>query len=474
MMKFLAALASVTATLAAATETSNVDSFIEAELPSSAAPGVSYAIVDGETSSAKGFGEAKLASGNAVTADTRFPIGSVTKSFTALAIMQLVEGKALDLDAAVSTYLTAFADGPGGDITIRQLLNHTSGFSTVQGNSLHGESAAVTLTLAQNASRLGAVVPDNSPGSLWEYSNTNYQILGAVIEQVTTDSYPDYIAANILKPLGMTNTSAAGGDDTTDIITGHRPWFGGVRAAGSGTHEPIHAPAGGIVASANDMAKYLAMWVNGQDDVLSAKAKREMMQPSGPMSPLYGLGWFIDAERGTVYHTGLVPGAETLMSFDPDDRKGVVVMVNANGGLGFSDTWYLIGGISARALGQSHDDDGSRVGPQAAYLSIAILPPLFVIFAVFSWRNRAKLRAKKASRLGLIGLWFPLLAMCGLAWFLINILPRLFGGSIAMLQLYQPDFALCMIAAAILSVAWAILRLALACLSKPSTAEIAT
>ena len=472
-MKFLAALALVTTSLAAGKATS-ADSFIEAELPSSAAPGVSYAIVDGETSSAKGFGEAKLASGNAVTADTRFPIGSVTKSFTALAIMQLVESKSLDLDAAVSTYLTSFADGPGGDITIRQLLNHTSGFSTVQGNSLHGESAAGTLTLAQYASRLGSVAPDNLPGSVWEYSNTNYQILGAVIEQVTTDSYSDYIATNILNPLGMTNTSAAGDDDTTDIITGHRPWFGGVRAADPGTNEPVHAPAGGIVASANDMAKYLAMWVNGQDDVLSAKAKREMMQPSGPTSPLYGLGWFIDAERGTVYHTGLVPGAETLMSFHPDDRKGVVVMVNANSGLGFSDTWYLIGGIGARALGQSHDDDGSRIGPQSAYLSIAILPPLFVFFAVFSWRNRAKLRAKKDSRLGLIGLWFPMLAMCGLAWFLISILPRLFGGSIATIQLYQPDFALCMIAAAILSVVWAILRLALAYLGKPSTTEIAT
>ena len=159
------------------------------------------------------------------------------------------------------------------------------------------------------------------------------------------------------------------------------------------------------------------------------------------------------------------------MSLNPDERKGVVVMVNANGGLGFSDTWYLIGGIGARALGQSHDDDRSRVGPQGAYLSIAILPPLFVLFAVFSWRNRTKLRAKKDSRLGLISLWFPLIAMCGLAWFLIIILPRLFGGSIATIQLYQPDFALCMIAAAILSVAWAILRLLLAYLGKPGTAD---
>ena len=194
MRKFLAALALVADTLAAGTSIS-VDSFIEAELSSSAAPGVSYAIVDGETLSAKGFGEARLASGIGVTADTRFPIGSVTKSFTALAIMQLVESKALDLDAAVSTCLTAFADGPGGDITIRQLLNHTSGFSTVQGNSLHGESTAGKLTLAQYANLLGSVTPDHSPGSVWEYSNANYQILGTVIEQVTADSYPDYIAA---------------------------------------------------------------------------------------------------------------------------------------------------------------------------------------------------------------------------------------------------------------------------------------
>ena len=210
------------------------------------------------------------------------------------------------------------------------------------------------------------------------------------------------------------------------------------------------------------MGLYLAMWLNGEDDVLSAEAKASMMAPSSPAAPLYGLGWSIDPSRGAVYHTGLVPGAETLASLAPGEGKAVVVMVNANGGLGFADTWYLIGGAGARALGQDHEDDRSLWGPKFAYLSIAILPPLFLLATIVSWRRRSELGAKRESNLGLFSLWFPLLAMAGLAWFLIDILPRLFGGSIATIQLYQPDFAWCMIAAAFLAPAWAMLRLAVA------------
>jgi len=113
-------------------------------------------------------------------------------------------------------------------------------------------------------------------------------------------------------------------------------------------------------------------------------------------------------------------------------------------------------------MGQDHQDGGSRLGPQIAYLSIALLPPLFLLFAIVSWRGRAQLRAKRESTAGKLSLWFPLLAMAGLAWFLINILPRLFGGPLGTIQLYQPDFALCLIAAAILAPAWATLRLGLA------------
>ncbi len=458
---FAALMLLATSTFAGA-ESTTLDEFIESELPNSAAPGIAYAqVLDGEIT-AKGFGEKTKGSGEGVTADTLFPIGSVTKSFTALAVMQLVEAGRLGLDDPVSSHLPVFEGGPGSTVTLRQLLNHTSGYSTVQGNSHHGSEDASMIGLIEYAEQLSSLEPVHAPGAVWEYSNANYQILGALIEQVSAESYADFIKANVFEPLGMSNSLVVVGPNPDQVATVHRPWFGNVRASPRGEGFPINAPGGGIVASARDMGLYLAMWLNGEDDLISANSKAAMLNPSGPASPLYGLGWSIDPEEGSAFHTGLVPGAETLASFSPSQGKGVVVMVNANGGLGFADTWYLIGGAGARALGQVHADDGSRTGPKIAYLSIALLPPLFVLFAVFSWRGRAQLRAKRKTTGGKLSLWFPVLAMIGLSWFLIVLLPQMFGGSIATLELYQPDFALCLIASAWLAPIWAALRLILA------------
>ncbi len=458
----LGALAFIASALSASTASSELDAFIEAELPKSAAPGLAYARVENGEITAKGFGERAMGSGERVTADTPFPIGSVTKSFTALAIMQLAEAGELNLDDPVSRHLPAFAEGPASEVTLSQLLNHTSGFSTIQGNSHHGNAEASQLDLIEYAGQLAQVAPAHVTGSVWEYSNANYQILGAVIEQKSGESYSEYVKHRIFEPLGMTNSLVAVGPDPSASVTGHRPWFGRVRAFIRGEAYPINAPAGGIVASARDMGRYLAMWLSEEDDIVSTDAKALMLTASYPASPSYGLGWSIDAQRGTISHTGLVPGAETLASFDPVKRIGVVVMVNANGGLGFADTWYLVGGAGARALGQHHEDDGSRWGSRMAYLSIAILPPMFVVFAFVSWRSRAALRAKRDSTPGKVSLWFPAVAMFGLSWFAISLLPHTFGGSISTLQLYQPDFAWFLIATAILAPAWALFRLALA------------
>lgn len=458
----LGALAVLASSLSPVAGTAELDAFIQAELPESAAPGLAYARVEDGEIVARGFGEQLEGSGDAVTADTLFPIGSVTKSFTALAIMQLVEADEINLDDPVSNYLPVFADGAGSKITLRQLLNHTSGFSTVQGNSQHGNADASQFDLIEYAGELAKAGPARTPGTAWEYSNANYQILGAVIERVSGSSYSDFVNARIFEPLGMASSLVAVGDFPASAATGHRPWFGSVRPAASGPQHRINAPAGGIISSANDMGRYVAMWLNGKEDVISAGAKAAMLAPSGPAAQSYGLGWALDSAQGTAYHTGLVPGFETLASFAPSKGTGVVVLVNANGGLGFADTWYLIGGVSARAMGQDHQDDGSRIGPQVAYLSIALLPPLFILFGFISWKGRSGLRRKRESSGGRISLWLPVLAMGGLAFFLLVYLPQMFGGSIATLRIYQPDFALCLIATAILAPAWAILRLVLA------------
>ncbi len=121
----------------------SIETFIDREMPASGIPGLAYAVVaDDEITSVGARGVVRIGGDDEVTPDTPFVIGSISKSFTALAVMQLVEGGKVDLDAGISQYLDGFVGRPAGPVTIRQLLSHTSGFSTLQGNS---GSAASTI-----------------------------------------------------------------------------------------------------------------------------------------------------------------------------------------------------------------------------------------------------------------------------------------------------------------------------------------
>lgn len=438
-----------------------IDEVVVRELPASGAPGVAYAVVDHGDVRAGGGGRTRANGVRAVTADTVFRIGSISKSFTALAIMQMAQSGAVDLDAGVATYLPAFKGHAAGSISLRQLLSHTSGYSTVQGNGSHGDDAYRNRGLAKYVSRVAQWQPAYPPGERWEYSNLNYQILGAVIEAVNGQDYADYIKAHIFVPLGMADSFVGNGPTRRPIAIGHRPWFGGKRPYEPGRYDRVAAPAGGIFASANDLARFLAMMLNGKDDIVSAANKAKMLRPANQASSFYGLGWFIDRDAGTAFHSGLVPGTETLATLLPAEGKAVVVLVNANGGIGFGDNLQLRNAITAKALGLEYAGEGSRLWPKLTYLMVMLLPVAFVACMAWAWLRRVKLRAKSGIA-GWFSLWFPLLAMAAMAAVLTVIVPRMFGGSLGMLGLYQPDFALAMVATAALGPAWAIFRLVLA------------
>lgn len=450
--------------LSASVPLDRVEDFVTAAWPESGAPGLSYAVIDKGVIAAGARGTTLASAGEPVTPDTPFLIGSVSKSFTALAVMQLVEAGKLDLDAGVGTYLDAFAERPSGAITLRQFLSHTSGYSTVQGNGPHAE------TLATHAAMVARWTPAYSPGESWEYSNTNYHLLGAVIEAVTGEDFADHIERSILAPIGMTHSFVARGAEPGSVARGHRPWFGGKRAYTEREGGQVAAPAGGIFASANDLARYAAIMLNGRDDIISAAGKAEMLRPAGAQSPFYGLGWFIDRQAGTAAHGGLVPGSEALLTLMPTERKAAIVLVNANGGIGFADNGALLDGITALALGQEYRGEGSGVWPKATYVMMVLLPLLFLASMCWAWHRRERLRRKRVQGTpGLFSLWFPLATTLAMAAFLLAIVPGFFGGSLNTLLLYQPDFAACMIAAALTGPLWAVVRLMIAYRPSPSS-----
>ena len=450
----------------------SIDDVIDTEMSASGVPGLAYAIVDdGEITSVGARGVLRRGGETAVTPDTPFVAGSISKSFTALAVMQLVEAGKVDLDTEVSQYLHGFSGRPAGAVTIRQLLSHTSGFSTLQGNTSHTDTAGGEDALGRTVGGLADVTPDYEPGERWEYSNTNYQVLGRVIEVVSGQEYQSYVATNILDPVGMEHSFVADGEIHDAMATGHRPWFGTKRPLPENTTDRATAPQGGIIASASDLGRYLQMMMNGQDDVLSAEGKAQMMRPASAASPFYGLGWFIGSGNRTVWHSGSTPGVETLATMVPADKKAVVVLVNGGSGLGFGETAQLLNGITARALGLDYDGEGSRIWQKALFISLVALPIVYLLAMVWAWRHRPAIRAKaKAGTSGRFSLWFPLLTTLVAAWAIFTLVPRVGGAPISTIRLFAPDFGLALIATAVTGVMWAVFRLAVAYTGRPAPA----
>jgi len=452
----------MSAALAAGSPGGSIEAFIDRAMPASGVPGLAYAVVaDGDVTSAGARGVVELGGDTGVTVDTPFVIGSISKSFTALAVMQLVEAGKIDLDTGLSRYLHAFSGRPAGAITIRQLLSHTSGFSTMQGNAGHPEATGEKDDLARGVDRLAQVTPAHEPGETWAYSNANYQILGRLIEVVSGQEFQTYVATHILEPVGMRHSFVADGRAHASMATGHRPWFGTRLPISKSTTDRATAPQGGIVASASDLARYLGIMMNGEDDVLSAEGKALMMRPASAVSPDYGLGWKLDPGAGVVWHDGISPGVETLATMLPAQKKAVIVLVNGGSGMGFSETGHLRVGISDRALGLDYDSAGTGWSRKALFIGLVVLPILYVLGMIRVWFDRAKVRAKSGA-FGLFSLWFPLLTTSVAAWVLLHLVPSLYGTPIRTLIDFSPDFGLALVASAVTGVLLTVFRLGVA------------
>lgn len=465
MWRYLAMLGLLCLTASAlsqeTSQSERVETFLDRAVPRAAAPGLAYALIENGDLRLGQRGERVAGSGLAVTEDTPFALGSISKSFTALAIMQQVEAGRVDLDHDIGDYLDEFDGQPGGTITIRQLLSHTSGYSTLQGNSSHTDRTGGAGELAERVRQLAAAAPASEAGSRWQYSNANYLILGGLIETVSGLEFGDYIETRILQPLGMEDSFVADGETHEAMAVGHAPWFGGRRPVSDRRTVRGMAPAGGVMASASDMARYLAMMMNGQDDLISADHKAMMIRPASAASPHYGLGWFLDAEADAAYHTGLTPGVETIAVLSRAEPRGGVVLVNANSGMGFGVTGDILAGFAAITLGEAPQSGGNHLEAKSLYVMLLVLPVLFVAGIATAWMGREGLRAKTGA-FGLFSLVFPLVATLAMAWVFVDLLPKLFGAPLATFNLYQPDMTILLVASSVCGVGFAVFRLVVA------------
>lgn len=306
-------------------DTKIMDRIIQEEMQEMKIPGLAVAIVSGtSTIYLKGFGKANE-SGAKVTEKTAFFIGSSSKSFTAMAIMQLAEAKALDIDDPVINYLPDFKGVKNADeVTIRQLLNHTSGFSTYEGMKIFNREAEESLS--QLCENLHNIRLSRKPGASYEYSNINYVILGSIIEAVSGMTYENYIVNKIFKPLDMKRSFA----DYRKALNyglekGYQPVLGFVRQTEFEFHPEI-IPAGYIVSCAEDMSKYLIAQLNG--GILSMDGLSMLHTKSSKTSDHYGLGWFDYGEL--VHHGGSAENYHANMMLLPSRGLGIAILYNIN------------------------------------------------------------------------------------------------------------------------------------------------
>jgi CubicO group peptidase (beta-lactamase class C family) len=297
-------------------------------------PGAAIMVIQhGQVALVRSYGVRDRARSLPLRKDTLFEIGSITKQFTAVCILQLRQAGKLKLDDPVSKYLP---DAPHGDeITIRELLAHTSGlhdyFDTPQADQLSSKSISYAALIA----RVANMPLDFPPGSRWSYSNTGYQILGRIIEKVSGDTYKNYLTRHILGPLHMTQTYTTEEEDRlSNMAVGYHHAQGRLEVA-----PIIHADWGGaagfLVSTMADLSKWdLALRSGG---VVSAADYKEMTTPfmtSANGSADYGLGLFVDTAYGQprIGHTGGTNGSTTADEYYPQQDIRIIAFTNSGDG----------------------------------------------------------------------------------------------------------------------------------------------
>jgi CubicO group peptidase (beta-lactamase class C family) len=313
-----------------------IDRFIISQMKTHHIPGLALAIThNNQVLHVKGYSTAN--NEPPVTPQTQFLIASVSKSFTAIAVMQLVEAGQINLDSPVQTYLPEFtlADPAiAAKITIRHLLNQVSGLSDVGFPELQLSQAT---TIGDRITSLSQARPVAFPGGQFHYFNPNYEVLARVVEVVSQQPFSAYLQTHIFTPLQMSRTlnattSADAFQGATNMAQGHLMGFG----------LPFAYPemsgylsgSSGIISTAEDLANYLIFQTNSgqfkETKLLSESSVALMHTPPKTIGSSYGMGWFNRSENGepAIEHNGILSTFYTEVVLLPKEKYGIALLYN--------------------------------------------------------------------------------------------------------------------------------------------------
>ena len=300
-------------------------------------PGMSIGIVlDGELLHTGNFGFANIAKKKRPTSRTNYRIASISKTFTATAIMTLVQDRKLGLDDRIQQHLPWFRSPKASSLnklTIRDILRHSTGL-TRDGNTTHWEDDRFPDIKSLRHQIEKGEASALEPNRVFKYSNFAMSILGEVIQKVSGESYDEYVQRVILKPLGMSRTSSDYAPKWKDsLATGYSRYLPD-RPVKPIPHSKTHgmAAATGFLSNVEDLAKYAKAHFPGNTAILSDRSKREMqkVQFQGADRNTYGLGWWSGQVEGmkAIGHSGGYPGFSSRLELVPSKHLVIMVLTN--------------------------------------------------------------------------------------------------------------------------------------------------
>jgi D-alanyl-D-alanine carboxypeptidase len=309
-----------------------------AEYREQAGPPAVTVLVDrgGETVFTTSIGLADVADRRPASAESVYAIGSITKSFTALATLQLVDEGRISLDDTVEKLLPDYR-GPGGKVKVRNLLDHTSGLPNYTSDiaGLYPRLERNAWTRDDMVANFAPLPLQFEPGALWNYTNSGYYLLGLIIEKTSGLDYYDYLRTRVFMPLGMQDTYS--GDDTeviADRVRGYRMRDGKLRNAAP-WHYLVPFSAGSLLSTATDLARYRrGVFVSPS----FSQSLRDLVVRTVPLNDgtpnLYALGGLINSSfhgHRKLSHSGEIFGFHSNHAYYPDEDLTIVVLSNRMG-----------------------------------------------------------------------------------------------------------------------------------------------
>ncbi|AYK09193.1 cyclic peptide export ABC transporter [Brevibacillus laterosporus] len=402
-----------------------IESFITKQMNTAEIPGLQVIIVEKDkTIYQKGFGYADILSNKPVTNETLFELGSNSKAFTGLAVLELADKGLLDLNDPVTKYLpwlNLSYKGKIQPITIRQFLYHTSGvpFKSIgflpEGNEEDALEKTVRTLLSQELNR--------EPGTRYEYATINYDVLGLVIEKVTKQSFETYIKQNILHALELSHTYVGEQNvDQTQKATGYKIGFTEPQQYNPPSFRG-NTPAGYLISNGVDIARWMKIQIGAastgsfKPDLIKASHEPDRKVKPSSNGSSYAAGWEVyQSGDGEISHSGSNPTFSSFIVIRPTEQIGVAVLANMNSTYTVNIGQGIMNMLLDKEVPPIHSDLNKKLD-QLAFSIICVVAPvcfaiLFLLGRIFLEIGKKQRKLQVTKKKVIVGLLFHLLLLC--------------------------------------------------------------